>query len=157
MRIIIDTNVFIDSLFHDDKHCLEILNREHRRELSFVISNEMLEEIIKTFFFHARELKWTLEEFKKPFFMLSRLLRRAIDGNIQTDTTFCKDPKDDMFIQCAIDENIEHIISSDIHLLGLKQEIKNKNGKVIKILSPYEFVNEHNLYRLKAIVNSNRI
>ena len=157
MKVIIDTNVFIDSLFHDDKHCLEILNREHKRELSFVISNEMLEEIIKTFFFHAKELEWTLEEFKKPFFMLSRLLRRSMDGNIKTDKKFCKDPKDDMFIQCAIDESIDYVISSDAHLLGLKQEIRNKNGKVVKVLNPYEFVNEHNLYRLRTNINSSRI
>jgi predicted nucleic acid-binding protein len=116
----------------------------------------MLEEILKTFFFHAKELGWTLEEFKKPFFILSRSLRRAIDGDIQTCTRFCKDSKDDMFIQCAIDENIEYIISSDCHLLGLKQEIRNKHGKAIKILSPYGFINEHNLYRLKTTVNNNR-
>ena len=157
MRVIVDTNVFVDALFHDDKHCLEILKREHKKELSFIISNEMLEELIKTFFLHAKEMKWSLDEFKIPFFMFSRILRRVYPGTITTQIKFCVDPKDDMFIQCAIDENVEYIISSDGHLLNIEREIKTKNGLLIKIMNPYEFVNTHNLHRLKDVVNNRRL
>jgi predicted nucleic acid-binding protein len=53
MIVIADTNVFIDSLFHKDEYCTEILRMEHKGELSFIMTDDMSEEIIKTVFLHA--------------------------------------------------------------------------------------------------------
>jgi putative PIN family toxin of toxin-antitoxin system len=157
MRVIADTNVFIDALFHADKECTEILRREHKKELSFIMSSSMLEELSKTVFLHAHALNFTLEEFRQPFYLFTRILRRAIPGEIFTQKTFCSDKDDDKFIQCAIDEEVEYIISSDKHLLGVKDKIHNKNKKAIKIMEPYKFINEHNVHRLTERYNRRRI
>lgn len=55
MIVIADTNVFIDSLFHQDPYCTEILRMEHKGELTFIMTNEMSEELVKTIFMHAQQ------------------------------------------------------------------------------------------------------
>ena len=67
MIVIADTNVFIDSLFHQDPYCTEILRMEHKGELTFIMTNEMSEELVKTIFMHAQQLGFTLDEFQEPF------------------------------------------------------------------------------------------
>ena len=54
-----------------------------------------------------------------------------------------------MFLECAVDYNVEYIISSDKDLLEISGKIKTKNKQNINILSPYDFINKHNLLKLK--------
>lgn len=150
MEIIVDTNVFIDALFHGDKDCLTVLYRENKGELTFVMSHSMTEELVKTIFCHAVKLGCTLEEFEQPFLKLSRALRRAKPHEPTTRGNWCEDPGDNKFIECAIDANVEYIVSSDGHLLRIEQEIRNKKRIPLKIVSPYDFIKFHNLFRLKT-------
>ncbi|NLZ44421.1 MAG: putative toxin-antitoxin system toxin component, PIN family [Clostridia bacterium] len=149
MIVIADTNVFIDAIFHNDKDCMEILKREHKKELSFVMSNEMSEELLKTVFLHAIFLGCKLQDFQQPFSKIARALRRTIPFEPSVKLYICKDPCDNMFLECAVDYNVEYIISSDKDLLEISGKIKTKNKQNINILSPYDFINKHNLLKLK--------
>lgn len=150
MIVISDTNVFIDSLFHGDKHCTEILRMEHRGELSFIMTNEMSEELIKTVFLHALELGFSLSDFQNPFYTLTRALRRTVPANSTDKRNYCRDPKDDMFIRCAVDESIEIIISSDIHLREKTGIIKNNSSREIIILKPKDFLDHYMQMQLRV-------
>ena len=47
-----------------------------------------------------------------------------------------------MFIDCCIDGNVEYLVSEDIHVQRIKEfkeDIKEKYGINIKILSPFQF------------------
>jgi len=153
MEIIVDTNVFIDSIFHEDENCTELLRREHKNEIKFVMSHEISEELTNTVFQHAKELGCTLDEFQQPFARLSRTFRRAIPSEPKTKTKYCSHWKDEKFIECAIDANVKYIISSDNHLLGIKAEIKNKNNGLIEIITPEDFLKIHDKYRLENKFN----
>ncbi|NMA34717.1 MAG: putative toxin-antitoxin system toxin component, PIN family [Clostridiaceae bacterium] len=164
MIVIADTNVFIDSLFHQDPYCTEILRMEHKGELTFIMTNEMSEELVKTIFMHAQQLGFTLDEFQEPFYKLSRALRRTLPANSTDKTLYCRDPKDDMFIHCAVDESIDFIISSDIHLREKNKVIRNKSQHPIEILKPQDFLNTYQglnqglkIQELAKKINSNRL
>lgn len=57
----------------------------------------------------------------------------------KSKTNYCKeDPDDNKFIDCCIDGKIEYLISSDKHLLELKDSLEiKKHG--IKIMNPKDF------------------
>lgn len=160
MIVIADTNVFIDSLFHKDEYCTEILRMEHKGELSFIMTDDMSEELIKTVFLHAQELGFLLTDFQNPFYILSRAFRRTLPANSTNNSTYCRDPKDDMFIRCAVDESIELIISSDIHLREKTGSIQNNSGKEIIILRPKEFLHYYTHLQLSMVaekINKRRL
>ncbi|MDD5621849.1 MAG: putative toxin-antitoxin system toxin component, PIN family [Actinomycetota bacterium] len=74
------------------------------------------------------ELKELLDLFKKHVNILYRPISIKIE--IIKD-----DPDDNKFIECAVTNRADYIISGDNHLLNLR-ECRN-----IKILSPKEFLN----------------
>jgi predicted nucleic acid-binding protein len=68
--------------------------------------------------------------------------------NPHTTQTFSNDPGDDKYIHCAIDSGSSYILAYDgDHLLALDNQIKNSNGDLIRIYSPYQFIQEHKLLR----------
>ena len=70
----------------------------------------------------------------------------------KTKTNYCEDKSDNMFIDCCIDGNVEYLVSEDIHVQRIKdfkEDIKEKYGLNIKILSPFQFKLE--MLRLKFI------
>ena len=78
-----------------------------------------------------QELKELLDLFKKQVNILYKPISIKIE--IIKD-----DPDDNKFIECAVTNNADYIISGDNHLLNLR-EYEN-----IKILSPKEFLNYYN-------------
>jgi len=133
---------------------------EHRGELSFIMTNDMSEELIKTVFLHAQALGFSLADFQEPFYILSRAFRRTLPANSTNDIKYCRDPKDDMFIRCAVDESIELIISSDIHLREKTGSIRNNSNKEISVLKPKEFLPYYTGLQLDIVakkINSRRL
>ena len=78
-----------------------------------------------------QELKELLDLFKKQVNILYKPISIKIE--IIKD-----DPDDNKFIECAVTNKADYIISGDNHLLNLR-EYRN-----IKILSPKEFLNYYN-------------
>lgn len=94
-----------------------------------------------------KEIKIESREIDNLFFKLTNALWEIIKVECKSRTNYCKeDPDDNKFIDCCIDGNIKYLVSSDRHLLDLRDlpEIK-KHG--IEIMTPKEFSRE--LLRLK--------
>lgn len=61
-------------------------------------------------------------------------------------TTFksCADPEDSMFIECAIDGGVKHVISSDRHIFNIKSYIKNQHEAAM--IQDIHFYNPQQFY-----------
>lgn len=132
MRVVIDTNVLISAIFWTGKP-KQLLNRVRHQEITFVTSNDLL-----------NELKEILIRRDKPFHLSDNEADQIVEAirglaevvKIHSRITVCHDEMDNKVLTCAIDGKAEYIISGDMHLLGLG------SFKSIRIMSVSDFLNQ---------------
>ncbi|MCX8129785.1 MAG: putative toxin-antitoxin system toxin component, PIN family [Clostridia bacterium] len=146
MKIVIDTNVFVKAIFHNDKWCQKVLENVQNGLVTYYLNDAIDTEINFIFMFHAIEIGKTLREIIGPHNRLHRLLWKAEKVFHVTKSSLCVDDEDDnKFIDCAVDSKANYIITQDgSHLFGLEESIKKEYGIALKILSPYQFMIEFN-------------
>ncbi len=154
--VVVDTNTLVDAIFHEDTECQDLFQYKHDGEIRFCMNIRTFQEAFRIFARTLEEIdkkakkkkvKITKLEYNNLFYKLSNALWeiRKIDG--KTRTNYClEDPEDNKFIDCCIDGNIKYLVTSDEHLLKLKEheEIRKKG---IEIMDPHSFSIE--LLRLK--------
>lgn len=152
MRVVLDTNVFIDAFFKDDRDCNIVLKAERNGEFRLLVSNEIQEELLRILGKSFSEFDFDGNEVFIIMKIISRALRRSDPISTTKKFTKCEDKDDSMFFECAIEGNANYIISRDKHIHSLKDDkIFNKNKEEIKILYPDEFVME--LKKIKLVAN----
>lgn len=154
MRVVLDTNIFIDAFFKNNEDCKLILREEHKGEFQLLMSNKMQEELLRILEKSISEYELESNETTPIFKILSRAMLRTEKVEPRKRFTKCEDPDDNMFFECAIEGNADYIISRDKHLHKLKDSeitLKNSSNKEIKILYPDEFVFE--IKKIKLVAN----
>lgn len=131
MRILIDTNIVISGLFF---HGLpnQLLSELNFEKFNVCINDEIFDE------YRTQIDKKVL----KPKYRLDRELRQKFFSSLQSfkkvsDLKVCRDPKDDKFINCAIDAKAIYIVSGDNDLLTLK------NFAGVEIVTAQEFYEKY--------------
>ena len=131
MRILIDTNILISGLFFHGlpKIFLSELDFE---KFQVCINDEIFDE------YRTQIDKKVL----KPKYRLDRELRNKFFSNLHdfekvSDLKVSRDPKDDKFINCAIDAKAIYIVSGDNDLLTIK------NFAGIEIVTAREFYEKY--------------
>ncbi len=131
MRILIDTNIVISGLFF---HGLpnQLLSELNFEKFNVCINDEIFDE------YRTQIDKKVL----KPKYRLDRELRQKFFSSLQSfkkvsDLKVCRDPKDDKFINCAIDAKAIYIVSGDNDLLTLK------NFAGVEIVTAREFYEKY--------------
>ena len=131
MRILIDTNIIISGLFFQG------LPNKLLTEIDFEKFNICVNDEIFT------EYKKQIDKkILKPKYHLNKALRKRFFGNLKkfdivSNLKICRDPKDDKFINCAIDAKAIYIVSGDNDLLTLK------NFAGIEIVTAREFYDKY--------------
>lgn len=155
MKVVLDTNVFIDAFFGTNENCKLILRAEHNGEISLVMSSSMNEELLRIIHKSVDKFDLSPDETVTILKLLSRTLLKT--KNIEPKKKFnkCADKDDNIFFECAIEGNANYIISRDKHLHDVKQKHKlvNSKGEQIQVLYPDEFVFE--LKKIKLVANFN--
>ena len=133
MRVVLDTNVLISATFWNGDSS-RILDKVERKEIELIISKETLEEFIAVLGY--KEIQ---DKVKDKYLEMKRTVEKIISISTivephQKFKIIEDDPDDDKFLDCAIEGNVEFIISQDRHLLKL-QEFEG-----IKIITPSEFL-----------------
>ena len=131
MRIIIDTNILISGLYF---HGLpkKLLSEIDLEKFNLCVNDEIILEYIDKID----------NKFSKSKYILDKDLRKKIFGSFEkfdkvSDLKICRDPKDDKFINCAIDAKAIYIVSGDNDLLTIK------NFEGIEIVTAREFYNKY--------------
>ena len=143
MRIVVDTNVFINGIFKGDSFAKAIFNLKSLNKVSFVMNKEMQNELLITFGNILMEAIDRIDKNKKfNIFPLMATLSKClwqveeIDHIINTD--YCKDDKsDNKFIDCCIDGNVKYLITQDDHIGSVSEQLKKEYD--IEVLSPFQF------------------
>ncbi|MEK7314508.1 MAG: putative toxin-antitoxin system toxin component, PIN family [Deltaproteobacteria bacterium] len=133
MNAIVDTNVLISGIFFESGPPDKIIKALINGNFNLVISPEILTEYIET----ITELRVSYPRinvdnlvdkiFRKSHMYMAGRLPRAV----------CRDPKDDMFLACAVTSKTKIIVSGDRDLLSVS------GYKGIEILTPRRFVEKY--------------
>ena len=130
MKILIDTNILISGLFYGGLP--ERLLFKLDENFNVCVNDEIIAE------YRAQIAKKVLQRKK----VLNERLSEKFFSNlqsfeIQSNLKVCRDPKDDKFINCAIDAKAIYIVSGDNDLLTLK------NFAGVEIVTAREFYEKY--------------
>ena len=131
MRILIDTNIIISGLFF---HGLpkQLLAEFDYEKFSVCVNKSIVAEYTEQVDKKISNTKYRLDkDLREKFFKNLHSFKSVSDLKI------CRDPKDDKFINCAIDAKAVYIVSGDNDLLTLK------NVAGIEIVTAREFYDKY--------------
>lgn len=152
MKVVVDTNVFINGLFKNDNFCKAIFKLKSLNKITFVMNQDMQNELLVTF---GNILMEAINRINKNrrfnIFPLMATLSKClwqveeIDHIINTD--YCKDDEsDNKFIDCCIDGNVKYLITQDDHIGSVSGQLKKEYD--IEVLSPFQFYTKHKTNKL---------
>lgn len=116
MRVVIDTNVLISATFWTGKP-KQLLNKARRREIIFLTSEILLDELKGVLVNKKKPFRLSWEEAEQVVIAM-RELAEVVETNSQF--TVCEDDMDNRVLECAVDGAAQRMITGDFHLLKLK-------------------------------------
>lgn len=134
-RIVVDTNVAISALLRKDSvPGRAIVKVMESGEL--IVSNETLVELLDILLSPKFD-RYVPIEIREEF--LGRLQLRALHVNITSTVSVCRDPKDDKFLELAVDGGASYLITGDQDLLVLD------SFRGIRVVTPRDFLESSKL------------
>jgi putative PIN family toxin of toxin-antitoxin system len=127
--VVLDTNVWISALQFVQRRgtptqALEKAMSEDVIASCAEIEAEILRVLIEKFFWEPDRARYALEA------VLTRAIRVRLRGTVKE----CRDPNDDMFLECAVLANADLLIAGDKDLLVIG------SYRGTRILTPAEYV-----------------
>jgi len=130
LRCVFDTNVLVSAFLVPDskpRRALDLVRRKGAVLLSAAALVELREVLDR-----PRILRYTRNPLVEPF--LAVLARDATWVDVTVTIAACRDPKDDKFLELAVDGRASHIVTGDLDLLALNP------FREIRILTPHDFL-----------------
>jgi len=134
IRVVVDANVFVSAIIKPDSVPGTIINLIGQGLVRVVISQEIIAEIRQVLLY---------PKIKKLHRLTPKLIDQALaeiseaamvtPGAIQINGVK-DDPKDNKYLECAVEGQVDFIISGDHHLIDLKE------FEGIKIVEPATFL-----------------
>ncbi len=131
MKIVLDTNVLASGIFWGGTP-LRILDLWSKQKIEVLASDAILDEYLRTI--RQIALKANRPDLHRSWALV--LPARVKLVSIKKSFQLCRDPNDDMFIDCAIAGKARIIVSGDRDLLVLKQVMN------VRILDAKHFLAE---------------
>lgn len=130
LSVVIDTNIFVSALL-GSKNCLSVYNSFVDGEIEIIISPALFGELIDV----LSRTKFEGIINAQDIVILANLLRTDAHWVVTREKIrLCRDPKDNIVLECTVSGKVDFIISGDPDLLSLK---KFRN---IPVITPKQFV-----------------
>jgi putative PIN family toxin of toxin-antitoxin system len=133
LRVVLDTNVLVASIFWTDGNPSKIVNHAIEGKITNHVSLEILNELRRVLRLKFREPEDKIEHQIKTILDYSVIVSPEVSVDIIKG-----DPSDDRIIECAVACDADMIITGDAHLLDLK------SYKGIAMISPSDFLRRKN-------------
>jgi putative PIN family toxin of toxin-antitoxin system len=127
VKVVIDTNVFLSGIFWAGP-ASDVLDLWANDRIELVVSPSIMEEYERILARMDRKMPERADFWRLFIAQYSTIVEAPSAFRI------CRDPKDDMFLDCAVAAVAKYVISGDKDLLTLK----NVSG--VEILSPATFL-----------------
>lgn len=129
MIVVLDTNIWVSTLQFGQRYSTPVQALEKAiREDVIAISDEMEAEVYRVL---TEKFDW---ESRRTQIALSSVLARSIRVDLKGTVHICRDPKDNMFLECSARAKANLLIAGDKDLLVLGQYVQTR------IVTPIEYV-----------------
>ena len=119
MRAVIDTGVFVSALIRPQGRTGAVLQALKDKRFTLIYSTDILVEIIDVLGRDKFRSKYHISP--DGIAALIDLIRLRGELVIPSQkVTVCRDPKDDIFLEAALEGEAEYIVSGDFDLLDMK-------------------------------------
>jgi len=132
MRITVDTNVLISSTFWEGDSS-KIIKKVETGELKLILSESIIKEFEKVLNYNEIQDKIKNKNLEMKY-SINKIVSLSIIIDPLQKLNICEDSNDNIILECALEGQVNYLISQDNHLLKLK-EIQG-----IKIITPNEFL-----------------
>ena len=132
-RIVIDTNVYISGTFWTGSP-KQLLIMASRKQFITLVSQGILDEIIDILTREDKPFRLSIEEAKR---VVHKILEYAVMVTPIQRFTVCKDEKDNMVLECAINGKADFIVTGDSDLLALK---KYEGMQIVTVRKMFEIL-----------------
>jgi putative PIN family toxin of toxin-antitoxin system len=131
VKVILDTSVIVESLISssDSNRCQSIIKILVQKQIELCVSKETFDELLSPKVLKSHHQK--MAKFK-AWYKYSSVFYKPT-----TQVTICRDPKDNMFLELALESQAQYLISSDKDLLSIQSF---NNTTIIHPLKFYELV-----------------
>lgn len=137
LRVVLDTKVFVSSLLSTEGPPAQLLNAWREGRYILVTSPQIIAEIVEVLESPRISKKYLIrQEDVENLVDLLKTDAVLVPGQAAVKGSLPRDPRDEMFLACAIDANADCIVSGDRHLLDLQ------TYRDIPILTVREFAEE---------------
>ena len=122
LQAVLDTNVFVSSLLSKSGLPAKILEAWRAGQYLLVTSPPIMAEIKAVFESPRISKKYLIT--RDHIEQLINLLEKdavVVPGHTDVEGAIPEDPKDEMFLACAVDARADMIVSGDHHLLDLTE------------------------------------
>ncbi|GGK22700.1 hypothetical protein GCM10010965_14510 [Caldalkalibacillus thermarum] len=142
-KVVLDTSVFIGGFLERNESCIATILLVLTK-FQPVYTDEMAKELLVTIHLVVgRKGRNPLPAFRKA----AQLLLSAERVARKTPFSWCYDPTDAMFIECAIDGGAKVVVSNDRSLTTLKEYVTDQEALEmidgIAFLTPRDFLKEY--------------
>jgi len=134
MRAVIDTNILISGFISNKSYPARVLDAWILNKFNPVVSREIIREYTSVFLREKFDTIGSKENRKKILKQVLELSWVVLVYPEEKLNVVKEDPKDNMFLECAIEGKCLYVVSGDRHLL----EIGEFRG--VKILTAGEFI-----------------
>ena len=139
-RATFDTNIFVRSLIQKENLANYLISLWLDGRFVLVLSQAIVDEVRGVLLRPAlmRELQYTRTEAMR----LINLLSQARIVEVTSSFELCRDPKDDIFVDCAVSGRVQFLVSYDNDLIDdseLKQALFEFG---VEIVNPPNFLKE---------------
>ena len=133
MKVVLDTNVLVSGTFWRGASS-KILEMADRGELEIILSKELIDE-----YYSVINREEIMNKIANKNLILNKAVCKIIKESkivepLEKLNIVTEDSDDNVILECAVEGNVNCIISQDNHLLKLKE------FKGIKIITPEEFL-----------------
>ena len=137
-RATFDTNIFVRTVIRKDNLPNHLLSLWRGGRFALVLSQSIIDEVERVLSRRSLRLKYryTLTEVTD----LINLLHQASIVEINTSFELCRDPKDDMLIDCAVSGRVQFLVSYDNDLVD-DDELKRALFEFgVEVVEPPDFL-----------------
>ena len=135
IKVVIDTNIFINGWYTEDNYCNKIMEMINNRQLQLFFSQDTIGELVYIAKGFARRYYENKSDAINDLKDIMVLFYYGTTVNTRnTKSPEINDKYDDIFLKCAIEGNIDYLISDD-----LKSGMHDINKFGFKVLNSKDF------------------
>ncbi len=146
-RVIFDCMIFLQAVLSKKSHAFRLFEELEQSRFSLLISREILDEVLDVLSRENLRIKYPQITDEVVEIFINLVLKKAIYAKfVSPKFKYSRDPKDEKYINLAIEAQSHYIVSRDKDLLDLMTDISieakefRQKSRPLKIVEPIEFL-----------------